>query len=117
MASNSPAESNPKPAVSEPENKVKLAQQAALFAVGDRLVIHGLQSKVGQALNAQLVTVYNPGSVVKDDEVRFYCKFDDRTIKRVKPSNLLLVDTLNTPKKMVQVYACVFEIDVFGRDD
>ena len=102
MSSNSPAESNTKPAVSEPENKVKLAQQAALFAVGDRLVIHGLQSKVGQALNAQLVTVYNPGSVVKDDEVRFYCKFDDRTIKKVKPSNLLRVDTLNTPKKIAK---------------
>jgi len=96
IASHTPAESK-----KTAENK--LAQQAALFAVGDRLVVHGLQSAVGQALNSQLVTVYNPPSVVvNDDEVRFYCKFDDRTIKRVKPSNLLRVDTLNTPKKIAK---------------
>lgn len=105
MASYTPAaESNGDlPAVSESENELRLTQQAALFAVGDRLVVHTLLSTAGQALNSQLVTVHNKGSVVtKDDEVRFYCKFDDRTIKRVKPSNLLRVDQLNTPKKIAK---------------
>ena len=56
------------------------------FIVGDRYLVHHLESEAGQLLNGQHVTLAD--AIIQNG--RFKCKFDDGTFKQIKPINLLL---------------------------
>jgi len=55
------------------------------FIVGDRYLVHHLESEAGQLLNGQHVTLAD--AIIENG--RFKCKFDDGTFKQIKPINLL----------------------------
>jgi TPR repeat protein len=54
------------------------------FTVGDRCLVHRLESEAGLLLNGQHVTVAK--AIIQNG--RFKCKFDDGTVKQIKPCNL-----------------------------
>ena len=62
------------------------------FAVGDRCLLHLLQSEAGQLLNGQHVTL-TKASIQQE---RFQCKFDDGTIGNIKPENLQKIQSKPT---------------------
>ena len=57
------------------------------FTVGDRCLVHDLESEAGQQLNGQHVTVVK--AIIQNG--RFKCKCDDGTVKQIKPSNLQII--------------------------
>ena len=52
------------------------------FTVGDRCLVHSLQSKAGQVINGKHVTL------VKKEKHTFLCKCGDDTFYQIKPCNL-----------------------------
>ena len=57
------------------------------FNVGDRCLVHHLESEAGQLLNGQHVTLK-----AKVPNGRFKCKFDDGTFKQIKTCNLQIIN-------------------------
>ena len=59
------------------------------FTVGDRCLVHQLQTKAGKLLNGQHVTLVK--AII--EKGRWKCRFDDgSTIKQIKPSNLQKIE-------------------------
>ena len=69
------------------------------FTVGDRCLVHLLESEAGQPLNGQHVTLAK--AIIENG--RFKCTFDDGTFKQIKPCNLQIIhgnrDNKKTNKK------------------
>jgi TPR repeat protein len=67
------------------------------FTVGDRCLVHRLESEAGQLLNGQHVTLVK--AIIQNG--RFECKFDDGTFKQIKPCNLQIIngDRVNQTKE------------------
>ena len=57
------------------------------FTVGDRCLVHLLESEAGQPLNGQHVTLAK--AIIENG--RFKCTFDDGTFKQIKPCNLQII--------------------------
>ena len=63
------------------------------FTVGDRCLVHRLESEAGQPLNGQHVTLAD--AII--EKGRFKCKLDDGSFANIKPCNLQIIngDPLN----------------------
>jgi len=57
------------------------------FTVGDRCLVHRLESEAGQPLNGQHVTLAD--AIIQKG--RFKCKFDDGSFACIKPCNLQII--------------------------
>ena len=57
------------------------------FTVGDRCLVHHLNSDAGQPLNGQHVTLAD--AII--EKCRFKCKFDDGSFACIKPCNLQII--------------------------
>ncbi len=57
------------------------------FTVGDRCLVHNLESEAGQPLNGQHVTLAD--AII--EKGRFKCKFDDGSFACIKPCNLQII--------------------------
>ena len=57
------------------------------FTVGDRCLVHHLESEAGQPLNGQHVTLAD--AIIQKG--RFKCKFDDGSFACIKPCNLQII--------------------------
>ena len=60
------------------------------FTVGDRCLVHHLESEAGQPLNGQHVTLAD--AII--EKGRFKCKFDDGSFACIKPCNLMMDDRI-----------------------
>jgi len=58
------------------------------FTVGDRCLVHHLESEAGQSLNGQHVTLAD--AII--EKGRFKCKFDDGSFAYIKPCNLQIIN-------------------------
>ena len=58
------------------------------FTVGDRCLVHHLESEAGLLLNGQHVTLAD--AIIKKG--RFKCKFDDGSFACIKPCNLQITN-------------------------
>ena len=58
------------------------------FTVGDRCLVHLLESEAGQPLNGQIVTLAD--AII--EKGRFKCKFDDGSFACIKPCNLRVIN-------------------------
>ena len=58
------------------------------FTVGDRCLVHRLESEAGQPLNGQHVTLVD--AII--EKGRFKCKFDDGSFACIKPCNLQIIN-------------------------
>ena len=58
------------------------------FTVGDRCLVHLLESEAGQPLNGLHVTLVK--AIIQNG--RFKCRFDDGTVKQIKPCNLQIIN-------------------------
>ena len=67
------------------------------FTVGDRCLVHRLESEAGQPLNGQHVTLAD--AIIQKG--RFKCKFDDGSFAIIKPCNLQILngDRVNQKKR------------------
>ena len=70
------------------------------FTVGDRCLVHRLESEAGQLLNGLHVTLVK--AIIQNG--RFRGKFDDGTFKQIKPCNLQIMngDRANQTKEMCE---------------
>jgi hypothetical protein len=63
-------------------------QRTKTMSIGDRCLVHHLESEAGQLLNGQHVTLVK--AIIKNG--RFKCKFDDGTFKQIKLCNLQIIN-------------------------
>ena len=59
------------------------------FTVGDRCLVHHLESEAGQPLNGQHVTLVD---VIIQNGWYFACRFDDGSFANIKPCNLQIIN-------------------------
>ena len=66
-----------------------MASTTEVFSIGDRILIRGLSSNVGQPLNGKIAHVrshINSGT----NSLRYSCEFADGSVRSVKPSNCVV---------------------------